>query len=494
VNVRSLSLIAGLSLIVFAATPAFAGGGYFNGAKGARAAGRAGAFTAKADDLSAVAFNPAGLTHIGTTLIQVGNRFSYNAHSFTRAPTLDWGNADLNDGVPPYVEFDEVDNEKPWQLLDPLLGVTTNFGLKDWQFALAVYAPAGVGNEEYPVNGGQRYMMVSRDSIFLNWSATVAWKLRELFGLGVSLQVLAVPQLKYSLVIDGDPFDGGSNGVQSDLDILASTEGKDFFTLNAVVGGWYRPAPFLELGLSAQVIPAEITTASTLTVEPLDPDAVRGGVILRRDGLPADDVDITFPLPLTFRAGARYRQLQGEEELFDVELDVTYETWSRVKRFTVDSHDMYADVSGEEIPVGRIEIEKQWRDTLTVALGGDYAVVPKRFTARGGVYFETAVADDPYANIDFEGGQFAGFALGGSAHFGKLEVALAYEFRGMSTVSVKEGDARVYQEAPGSTCVPPYTDPSNCAPAYVGQPGPAVNGGTYKAHSHIASLDLLYRF
>ena len=71
---------------------------------------------------------------------------------------------------------------------------------------------------------------------------------------------------------------------------------------------------------------------------------------------------------------------------------------------------------------------------------------------------------------------------------------IAYEFRGMSTMSVSEGDGRVYQEAPGSTCVPPYTDPNNCAQAYLGQPAPTVNGGTYKAHSHVASLDVLYRF
>jgi long-subunit fatty acid transport protein len=491
--VKVLPLLSTFALVALTALPVLAGGGYFNGTKGARASGRAGAFTAKADDLSAVAFNPAGLAHVGTTLIQVGNRFSYNAHSFTRAPTLDWGNAE--DGIPRYVEFDEVENGKPWHLLDPILGVTSNFGLEDWQFALVAYAPPGVREEEYPVGGGQRYMMVARDAMMLNYSATVAWKLKQIFGLGLSLQMIAVPKLKYSLVIDGDAQStAGGNAVRSDFDILATTEGDDLFTLNAVVGGWYRPAPFLELGLSAQVVPADITAASKLTVQPQTPDAVPGGIQLLRDDQPADDVDVSFPLPMTFRAGARYRHLEGERELFDLELDLTYETWSRVDRFVLDSRGLVAKVEDTFLDVGEIAIEKQWQDTLTVALGGDYNLVPDRFTARGGVYFETAVADDPYANVDFAGGQYAGFALGGSAFFGKLEVAVAYEFRGMSTVSVSEGDGRVYQEAPGSPCAPPYTEAQGCQPAYVGQPSPTVNGGTYTAHSHIASLDVLYRF
>ena len=490
---KALLLGTALSLLTFTAGPAWAGGGYFNGTKGARAAGRAGAFTAKADDLSAVAFNPAGITHIGTTLIQVGNRFSYNAYSFTRAPTLDWGNPDGD--IPPYVEFAEVENQKPWHVLDPILGVTTNFGLKDWQFALAAYAPPGLREEEYPVDGGQRYLMVSRDAMMLNYSATAAWKLKELFGLGVSLQVIAVPKLKYSLVIDGDPFTGaGDNGVSSDYDILATTEGEDLFTFNAVVGGWYRPVPFLEFGLSGQIVPSKIEAPSTLNVSPLDTESFPGGIQLTRDELPANDVKLTLALPMTFRAGARYRHLDGERELFDIELDVTYETWSRVDQFLLDSRGLTADVQGNEVEVGQIAIQKQWQNTLTLALGGDYAVLPNRLTARGGAYFETAVAEPEYSNIDFAGGQFAGFALGGSVLFDKFEIAFAYEFRGMKTVSVSEADGALYPEAPASTCVAPYDDERTCNPAYAGQPGPTVNGGTYKAHSHIASLDVLYRF
>lgn len=465
-------------------------GGYFDGATGARAAGRAGAFTARADDLSAVAFNPAGLGHIDGTLIQIGNRFSHNAYSYQRAPTLDWGNPE--DGIPRYTEFSQVHNRKPWQLLDPILGVASHLGLADWTFALAAFAPAGVAQEDFPVGGGQRYMMVNREAIILNYSASVAWRFRQLFGLGASLQWIAVPKLKYALVIDGSPYPATGNAVASELDMLATTEGADYFTLNAVLGGWYRPVPFLELGLSGQVVPSSMTTDSTLSVKAVNPGLV-GDVELTRKGQPADDVRINFPMPLTFRAGVRYRGLENDAERFDLELDATYETWSRVKRFEVESNGLVATYQGQIVPIGRILIEKQWRDTVTLALGGDYKLVPGLFTARGGAYYETAVAKDAYANVDFAGGRFLGLALGGSLFRGGFELALAYQYRYQPKVSVSERDARFYQAVPGSPCQSPYTG-SQCHPAYQGQPAPAVNAGSYRAEQHVASLDVLYRF
>ena len=141
-----------VALTTLAASAAVAGtaaadGGYYGGALGARAAGRAGAFVARADDPTAVAYNPAGLATMVTT-IMVGNRFSYNGYSYTRAPTLDWGNAP--GGVAPLVTFDKVSNEKPWQALEPLIAVASNLGLRDFGFALAAFAAPGSSRLTFP--------------------------------------------------------------------------------------------------------------------------------------------------------------------------------------------------------------------------------------------------------------------------------------------------------------------------------------------------------
>lgn len=483
-----LALAGGL----LASNAAHAGdGGYFSGTKGARAAGRGGAFTAKADDLSAVSLNPAGLARIGTTMIQVGNRFSHNAHSFTRAPTLDWGNP--RGGVPPYVEFDTVHNATPWQALEPMLGVATNFGLKDWGFALRAQAPPGSARVEFPVDGGQNYMMVRREAIILDYTASVAWKFRDTFGIGASLQWIHVPRLEYQVVIDANQFPGEANPVSSELDMLATVSGSDPFTFNGILGAWYRPAPFFEVAASAQIVPAKIVTSSTLSVEPLS-EEIDEEVVLRRDGEMANDVSLTLPLPLTAQIGVRYIHQRQGREVFDVELDVGYASWSRVDKFVVDGDGLVAELLAQQIDVGLIEIDKQWRDTASVRLGADYHALPDRLTLRGGAYYLSNVADRAYAHVDFVSGQQVGGAVGASVLFKGAEIALTYGYRHQPTVRVPGDEAAVYQETPGSQCQPPYTDPDNCHPQYLGQPAPAVNAGTYRAASHVASLDVLYRF
>jgi long-chain fatty acid transport protein len=464
--------------------------GYYSGYKGAHAAGRGGAFVAKADDISAAHFNPAAFAWQKGTRIQLGNRFSYNHWAYQRAPTEDWGNPNP-DGTAPIVFFDKTTNGAPVQALEPMLGVSTDFGLDDWGFALSASAPPGIGKMEFPENGGGRYMMVDRQSQIITYSASVAWKLRELFGLGVSFQWIAVPKLDYSLVVDGDPLAQSANPVSSTYDLLADVSGKDMFTFNAILGAWLRPAPNWEIGLSGQVIPSQIKTSSELTIETL---GLPEDIVLRRLGEEANDVSLTLPLPMTARLGVRYYQKDDDGEIFDIEFDVGYETWSRVKTFDLDTDNLTAFYGDEDIDLGTIVIDKQWKNTINLHLGGDLRVIPNKLTLRAGTFFESAVANPDYSHIDFVSGMQLGGALGASLYFDKLEIALAYGFRGQPQLNLAEADAKVYQQRPASDCLPPYTDPAQCNEHYLGQPGPAVNAGSYGAYSHSLSVDLAYRF
>ena len=471
---------------------AFADGGYFAGSKGARVAGRGGAYAVKADDVMASAINPAGLSRLDGTAVQVGNRFSYHGQSYERQPTLDWGNLS---GVPPYVAFEKVENKKPWMLLDPLLGVTTDFGLDDFGFAFLAYAPPGVRDQEFPVDGGQRYMLVSRQGEILNYGLSASWKYKDLFGIGATFQWLYLRSLEVQIVIDGETSLGKANPVDAKYDILSTITVSDPFTPQAIVGAWVSPTPWLQFAVSGQVIPTEWEAKGTLEAEALN--LTDQPVLKRGDpGVPANDLTMTLPLPLTARGGVRFVGLSEGKEHFDVEFDVVYETWSRVDHLTIETNDMYAHMEnlGQTIPIGTIPVEKQWQDTLGFHLGGDYNVLPERLTLRAGTYYETAAAPPEYANVDFPSGEHVGFALGTSVFAGPLEVALAYELRHQLERGVTEGDGKVYQIAPGSPCTAPYTEATGCYAQYEGQPAPTVNGGRYQATSHSLSLDLRYRF
>lgn len=476
--------------LVLAPAVALAAGGYYSGALGARAAGRSGAFVARADDPTAAFYNPAGLANLEGTVVMLGNRLSHNAYDFTRAATTDWGQ-EVN-GAAPTVSFDPVENGKPWQVLEPVVGVATRLGLHDWGFALAAFAAPGTSKEDYPISGSQRYMMVGREAVILDYVASAAWRPAPTLAFGATLAWIDVPRLDYSLVIDGTPFAGAANPVSSNLDLLAQTSGSDPFTFNATVGAWWRVAPSFEVALAGQVVPAEIVTRSTLRVTPLDPKMPQ--VVLDRDGRPANDVRITLPQPLMARAGGRYRHLHAEREIFDLELDVEYERWSSVKQFTLDTRGLSATFQGANVMLGQIAIAKQWSDTVAVRLGGDFAVIPGRLVVRGGAFYETAVAPASHANVDFAGGQMLGASLGTSLAVGRFELAVAYQLRVQPTFTVSEAGARVYQQVPASACLPPYADLNACNPHYLGQPAPAVNAGRYGATFHYLSLAVLYRF
>jgi long-chain fatty acid transport protein len=480
----------GLSTLLLAAAvapPAFADGGYYTGALGPRAAGRGGAFVARADDVTAVSINPAGLADLDGTVIQVGNQFSYYGYDYTRAPTLDYGQSPTPSQ--PTV-FDKVHNGTPWQAALPFIGISSRLGLRDWAFALAAFAPPGTSKEQFPLDGGQRYLMVDRQAIILNYAASAAWRFHDLFGVGVTLEWIAVPRLDYSLVINANPAQGSVNPVSSMYDILAETTGSDPFTFNAIVGAWFRPSPSLQFGLAGQIVPANIVTHSTLTLTALDP-ALLGTIATTRNGNIANDVTVTLPLPLLVRGGGRYRHLAAGRELFDVELDVEYETWSRAKAFTVEStvdgKSLVATpmmAAGSPVSIGTITVPKQWKNVLSVKLGGDFNLVPERWTLRAGVYYETAAAPSAYANVDFAAGAQLGGALGTSLLLHAWEVALTYQLRYQPSFTVAEADARVYQQTPGGSCTAPSSDPNVCN----------VNAGSYAATSHHVSLALIYRF
>lgn len=209
--------------------------GLYAGSKGARVAGRGGAFGAKADDLSAMEYNPAGLARMGATTIQLSNRFSYNETTYWRQPTYDGA------GGSEVAHFDKVENDTPWQFLEPMLAVGTNFGLESWGFAAGAYAPNGVAKLTFPVGapdapaeGGQRFMMTSRESQILIYALSAAYKFQDLFGVGATLQWISVPRLKYSLAVTPVPFGTGGENVRSDFDMHSEVQGHDYFTPNAV--------------------------------------------------------------------------------------------------------------------------------------------------------------------------------------------------------------------------------------------------------------------
>src|SRR5262249_5050359 len=141
-----------IAATLLAAARAVYAGGLELPDNGTEALGRGGAFTAKADDATALQYNVAGLARQrGTRLLFDGN-LSLASLDFQRdgvypAPpsaATPWG------GQP----FPAVHNTGG-AFFAPFVGISSDFGLDRWTFAVGVFGPSSVGNRTYPlsVNG-----------------------------------------------------------------------------------------------------------------------------------------------------------------------------------------------------------------------------------------------------------------------------------------------------------------------------------------------------
>lgn len=456
----------------FISTTALAGG-YFVGPIGGQAVGRGGAFVAKANDLSAAYYNPAGFALMKGTRLQLDNKFSYNTVEFQREPVFDGSTMTT-------VTFAPVTNTPKFQPLDPLVGVATDFGLSDFAFALVAYANSGISKMQFPENGSQRYLMTERNGLIVNYSLNGAWRPFPELSIGVNAQVVAVPELSYQLVVNGGGILDIAYPVTNTYDVLATVEGKDLFTMNAILGAWYQVAPSLELGLSAQVLPSKIATEGPISVRFTNPNLTLEQPTIERDGTPANGVSIELPLPQWARLGARYvgRRDGSLAEAFDIELDVVYERWSAAERFTVITNDLDVESTAATVPLGTINVEKQWQDVFGVNLGGDYAILDN-MAVRAGAYYETAVSKPEFTNVDFTTGAQIGLTAGATLALGGLKLSVGYEYRFQPDVTTTTANGQVRQVVPAKT-----------NPAAI----PVVNGGTYRANSHSAVLGLAYSF
>src|SRR5262249_39659968 len=149
---------------------------------GAQALSRGGAFTAKADDLTALQYNVAGLAATRGTRLLFSANFVNASASFTRAGTYPTnpGAPQPWDGQP----FPRVSNSAG-PFFAPMLIVASDFGSDKWTFAGGIYGPSAYGGTTFPstvtVNdvqapAPQRYDLISEDLFVAYPTLAVAYK------------------------------------------------------------------------------------------------------------------------------------------------------------------------------------------------------------------------------------------------------------------------------------------------------------------------------
>jgi long-chain fatty acid transport protein len=460
-------------------------GGFEMPDNGAEALGRGGAFVAKADDPTAIQYNPAGLAgQHGTRLLFDGKLVNSN-YSFQR-----FGNYP-NDANHPWggQPFPQV-NDQGGVFFAPFIAATTDFGALDWlTVGVGVFGPSSVGGRTYPYGVGTgfpspaRYDVVQPKALIALPTASVGVRVTDWLDLGVGVHFV-YGNFNLSSTSFVDLGDGKAGPCQ----YYEATNCDSLTTISATGTSWavsggaiVHPTRALSFGASVRS-PISIDATGQASVDPnitiIKPPPAPGNATFHTD------------LPWYLRAGARYAVLEGDGfEAGDLELDATYETWGSSQGVGPTIHIDHLGPTGAAFDNIDVTIAHHYNDTFSIRGGGAYNVkVPFGVVAlRGGLYYDkSATSSDPsYTRMDFDTLDKIAGTLGVGLKWNGFTFNLGYAevFEPGRTVAQGTGNVRPVD---GAQHGQPVDSMGNLLPA--------VNEGQYSGHTEIFSFGVVAVF
>lgn len=346
-NLKHL-LLAGGALLGSAAAQA---GGFQVTLAGQKNNGMGGVGTGLALDQAAMFYNPGAMAMVRARGVQLGVNATLARQSF-RAQSAQYS-------------FDrQLDNTTttPFNLY-------AGFGPKEgkWRAGIAVYTPFG-SKLDYSDTWEGRFSLteISLQSIFVQ--PTVSYAITDKLSVGAGLVVFA----QGSVNLQRDVPVQNSNGQYGHIELDGEAEKKVGYN----VGVYFKPTDKLSVGLSYRSqIDAEVKGGDvTFTNLP------NSAVVASRFG--ASKFDVTLPLPATANLGIGFMP----SEKLTLGFDVNYTQWSKYQQlaFTFDQ-----PVNGSTTSAS----VRDYKNSFTFRLGGQYAVTDALTLRAGGVYDLSPVKD-----------------------------------------------------------------------------------------------------
>jgi len=192
---------------------------------------------------------------------------------------------------------------------------------------------------------------------------------------------------------------------------------------------------------------------------------------------------LSTKLPLIVRAGGRYISMDGDFEVYDLELDATFEGWGSAQgdgpRLSIPSLGQFKNID--------TLVVHGYSNTFSVRAGGAYNFEASGgvFSVRAGSYFDSAATSFAYTRLDFDTlAKIAGtLGLGYKRGAFGLDVGYAAVASIPRVVGTGQGDVR------------PINGAKNGKPVdSQGKLLPAVNEGAYRGFTHILAASITVTF
>lgn len=377
---RRLLLLCSAILVFFISAPLCVfGNGFYIYEQGAKAVGMGGAFTAQADDPSAIFYNPAGIAQLNGTQVMAGlspimPSATFKSDGATAMSTAGrtWDAEDHTWIIPHFYITHKV-NEK----VSIGLGSYSNFGLgTEWPDDF---------EGKFTTGAGKAFIKTVTISPVLGYEPVKGLS----FGFGPTYRYIDI-SLRNRLLFGASPATSPTG--------VSRLTGNDW-DWGYVFGVRYQITPTLSAGASYL---SEVTHDLHSGVSKVSyPNGTTS-----RQGAAAK---ITLPATATF--GLAYKRAA-----FTLEADAEWTEWSSYKRLRVELENGTS-----------MESRKNWRNTWTLRFGGQYAVNKYLDLRAGIVWDETATPRETLDPLVPSGNRWL-YCLGLGINLGKLTIDLAYNY------------------------------------------------------------------
>lgn len=450
---------AGLLAAALVVVPgAASASGFYFGDNGVKAMMQGGAFTAQADDLTAIQHNPAGLAQLDGWSALVDVQLLNHQVSFLRQdPGFD--------PAAPSTLVNQVDNSKSGLFFRPFLGASYGFQVanRPLTVSLGVYGPPSQGRYVFPAPNylkegmplryvespkkfsPQRYSLISNDILILYPSLSAAYAIHPRFMVGVSAQ-LVVSHFTFKQAISADPTNPMTQlGENPEFDALVDVNVSGNVGFTGVLGVLARPTDWLSVGASFRPpVPVTANGQLGITVTPelsaiaqvqngagesCVPDATTGNSPCQAS------LQLTLPMELKF--GVR---LTPTERL-GINADFVYQGWQSVDQFLLTPKDVNLVLSGTPSPVEPFAIPKKWVGSFSGRVGASFDVI-KYLTVHAGLLFETGASPQEYYAIDFAHPTRVMITGGVTGHLGPVDVLAGIAFSPTATSNITTSEVR----------------------------------------------------
>jgi len=449
----------------------------------AEALGRGAAFTAKADDPSAVEYNIAGLARQRGTTSLLSANLVLHTYEFTRAGSYPAGTTAFTgtdaSGNPVSTDiggmaYPKISNSGA-PFVAPFLSVATDFNKLDrWTFAFAVFGPSAYGQRHYanPVNptgirlpGPGRYDLTDQNLLVVFPTLAAAYRVTKWFDIGLALH-LATGSIHFETTAMVDLGRGVCpTGESAECDSYTKLDVSGT-SATASLGLMFHPLEALSIGVNLR---GKVHLEMNGNASAIPPAA--------KSMLPPDTqaASLSTELPWVLRVGLRYAFMKDGFEQGDVELDGSYEAWSdaQAPQAKIPNLSIFQDINPTVV--------HNYIDTFSARVGGAYNVKLSTgaLSFRLGFYFDSAATKYKDTRIDFD--TLAKYAPTAGLGYKVRGVAvnLGYAYVWSPDRDVTNGDIRLLNAAANAKSI-----------QATGEPTAVINNGHYHAESHIISLSL----